>query len=74
MFFPLAFNDKNSRASALSNYTVESSGTSYAATGAAAYDATVSRLRAGEYGFMPPGAKVSRNSTSEGKAYTFQVA
>lgn len=37
------------------------------------YKLTVSGLRAGEYGFMPPGAEVSRNSTSVGKVYTFQV-
>jgi hypothetical protein len=37
------------------------------------YKLTVSGLGAGEYGFMPPGAEVSKNSTSVGKIYTFQV-
>ncbi len=37
------------------------------------YKLTVNGLKPGEYGFMPPGAEVSRNSTSVGKIYSFQV-
>lgn len=37
------------------------------------YKITVTGLRLGEYGFMPPGAEISRNSTSVGKIYSFQV-
>lgn len=37
------------------------------------YKITVTALKPGEYAFMPPGAEVSKNSTSAGKVYTFQV-
>jgi hypothetical protein len=37
------------------------------------YKLTVKDLKQGEYGFMPPGAEVSRNSSSAGKIYSFQV-
>jgi len=37
------------------------------------YKITVGNLKTGEYAFLPPGAEVSRNSTSVGKVYTFQV-
>lgn len=37
------------------------------------YKLTVSALNPGEYGFMPPGAELSKNSVSVGKIYSFQV-
>lgn len=37
------------------------------------YKVTVNNLKAGDYGFMPPGAEISRNSASAGKVYTFWV-
>jgi hypothetical protein len=37
------------------------------------YKVTVDRLSPGEYGFMPPGSEISKNSTSVGKIYSFHV-
>jgi hypothetical protein len=37
------------------------------------YEVLMPKLAAGEYGFLAPGATVSRNSASIGKIYTFRV-
>jgi len=37
------------------------------------YKITVRNLKSGDYGFLPPGAELSKNASSVGKIYTFQV-
>jgi len=37
------------------------------------YKVSIKNLKPGEYGFLPPGAELSKNASSVGKVYTFQL-